>query len=108
MKALRFRFIKDKALSLGAGFPLTHALKEEGINNYKLELGSYDKPILVNSNIHFNLSHSDYFVSCVIDENPVGIDIERLCEIDSTIKGSVFTETNLLHMASHSSEDYTQ
>lgn len=46
-------------------------------NNY------YGKPYLKNyPNVFFNLSHSGEFVVCAFDEHPVGIDIEKIKEIE--------------------------
>lgn len=43
----------------------------------------YGKPFLKgNSRLHFNVSHSGDWVVCVIDDEPVGIDIEKIRPIE--------------------------
>jgi 4'-phosphopantetheinyl transferase len=53
------------------------------MNRVELGTNDYGKPYLINyASLHFNLSHSGEWVVCVVDENPVGIDIEEIKPID--------------------------
>lgn len=46
------------------------------------EYNSYGKPKLKNSEeFHFNISHSGDWVVAVVDKQPIGIDIEKVCPI---------------------------
>lgn len=46
--------------------------------------GQYGKPKLISHpEIFFNVSHCDYWIVCVVDEKPVGIDIEKVENINS-------------------------
>jgi 4'-phosphopantetheinyl transferase len=48
----------------------------------------YGKPYIRQENIHFNISHSNQWGVCVIDDTPVGVDIEEIIplDVDSMIK----------------------
>ena len=78
-KALRFRFFKDRVLSVLAYRLLTDGLKEfygiecPGAFGYN----EYGKPYLQDhAGIHFSLSHCDKAVGCAIWNHPVGLDVE--------------------------------
>lgn len=60
-------------------------ISELKINNshIKFHYTKYGKPLLLEPhNIHFNISHCEKYVVCAIDNNPVGIDIEKIETID--------------------------
>lgn len=44
----------------------------------ELEFSENDKPSLKNSNIHFNLSHSNNYLVMLLSENPCGVDLQKL------------------------------
>ncbi|WP_295722813.1 4'-phosphopantetheinyl transferase superfamily protein [uncultured Methanobrevibacter sp.] len=72
-----YRFKKDKKLSAGAYLLLKKLLYEEGITDFQLKIGKYDKPYICNyENIFFNLSHSKEMVLCGISDMKIGADIE--------------------------------
>jgi len=49
----------------------------------KFDINRYGKPYLQEySTINFNISHSKDFVVCVIDDKPIGIDIEKVNQIE--------------------------
>ena len=77
-KIRRLRFLKDKRQSAIAYLLLRYGLRKEyGINeNVVLSEGSCGKPYLSNYPfVHFNLSHCDKGVVCMISDSAVGIDI---------------------------------
>lgn len=56
----------------------------------------YGKPYLVGVNdYHFNTSHSGDWVVCVADSVPIGIDVERMKEIDLQMAQSCFSEKEI-------------
>ena len=74
----RYRFVKDKALSLGAGLLLACMLKDAGVDDMRLDYGEHGKPRLrACPEIHFNLSHSGTMVACAVACEPVGVDVEQ-------------------------------
>ncbi len=58
------------------------------INNYKdLEFvtNKNGKPYITNKNIYFNISHSNEYVICAISNKEIGIDIEKIRNININI-----------------------
>lgn len=80
-QALRYRFERDQRQSVAAYLLLVYALRQEyGIRELpalqRLEGG---KPLLRDyPTIHFNWSHCKRGVVCVVDRQPVGVDIEEI------------------------------
>ena len=71
-KILRYRFEKDRRLSLGAGLLAAYALREAGAEDLALQTGEYGKPeLLFYPNIRFNLSHSGTLAVCAVSDRPV-------------------------------------
>lgn len=80
-KVNAYRFIKDKRLSLAAGYLLSYALKKRGLNESELicSVTENGHPYFVNAeNLHFSLSHSGEMAMCIISDTPVGCDVEIL------------------------------
>lgn len=87
-QALRFRNVHDQCLSLAAYRLLQYALRlEYGIMEppiFKYE--AHGKPVLVDyPDIHFNLSHCNEAVACIVSSQPVGIDVESLSHYDEEL-----------------------
>lgn len=57
---------------------------ELGINldRIKIEIDLMGKPYLLHKERHFNLSHTDELIVLVTDDNPVGVDVERVRSFD--------------------------
>ncbi|QDQ02383.1 4'-phosphopantetheinyl transferase superfamily protein [Lysinibacillus fusiformis] len=53
----------------------------------------YGKPYIEQGNIHFNISHSHEWGVCVIDDTPVGVDIERVTPIDVRSMMNCFSDS---------------
>lgn len=79
-KALTFKFMAGRVLCSKAYLLLKEGLREYGITeDVRFEYGAHEKPSLAgHPDIHFNLSHCPNGVLCVIDNEPVGCDIERI------------------------------
>ena len=102
-KIEKFRFEKDRRLSLGAGILLYQALKEEGIDYsaVKIGRGKNEKPFLTDfPEIHFNLSHSDSRVMCVTGDTSVGCDVQKKKESDLRIAKRFFAPEEVLFIES--------
>ncbi len=79
--AERYRFFSGRVQSTKAYLLLRQALFEEyGIRDEgRFSFGEHGKPYLADHpDIHFNLSHCREAVMCVVDERPVGCDIESV------------------------------
>ena len=80
-KTNRYRFKKDRNLSLGAELLLQYGLKAAGANGLNdIVYGDSGKPYLKNSNLFFNLSHSGEYAVCAISQFEVGCDIEKISD----------------------------
>jgi 4'-phosphopantetheinyl transferase len=76
-----YQRIADRKLSVSAYMLLVFALKCEGLYHAMPEFsyGSNGKPFLSNyTSIYFNMSHCQGAVACILSENEVGVDIERI------------------------------
>ena len=95
-KADRFRFEKDKRLSVAAGALLQYALQMENVREPSFDVTSNGKPYLVGEeSLHFNLSHSEGMVMCAIAEKEVGCDVEKKALLDRGLAEYVMTEYEL-------------
>lgn len=96
VKADRFRFPKDRRLSVGAGALLIYALQKENVGNVSIEVKPGGKPYLAGKeNLFFNLSHSENMVMCVVADKEVGCDVERRTEFDRALASYVMTKQEL-------------
>ena len=96
VKTDRFRFPKDRKLSVGAGVLLIYALQKENVGNVSIEVKPTGKPYLAGKeNLFFNLSHSENMVMCVVADKEVGCDVERRTEFDRALASYVMTKQEL-------------
>ena len=50
------------------------------------EYNEYGKPFInYPTNLHLSISHSGNWITCIVDDNPVGIDVEEIKQIDFNI-----------------------
>ena len=83
-RVLRIKVDRDRKRSLAAYLLLKEGLqKEYGIvENPIFEYGPEGKPVLAgHPDIHFSISHAGHVALCVIDNEPVGADVEVLRRI---------------------------
>ena len=106
------KFKKDKCLSLGVELLLMRACEDYGIDYYSetsqdistkttdcdaqargdsADLYLSDKPHFRSCSMHYNLSHSEERVMCIISEYPVGCDVELIRPIDMSIAKQYFS-----------------
>lgn len=60
------------------------------------------KPYPVNIDLHFNISHCEDYVVCVVDTKPVGIDIEKIRPINLKIAKRFFNDEEQKYIFGHS------
>lgn len=92
----RFRFGKDKRLSLGAGILLWEMLKEINMLDCLGSIGcdKNGKPFISSRpDVHFNLSHSGTKVLCCFSSGEVGCDVESLDQSDLKIAERYFARS---------------
>lgn len=76
-QALRFKHLFGQFACLKSWMMLAEMLEPLVINNLEMSYNEHDKPYLLHHpNIHFNLSHCKNGIAVVVDNVPVGIDIE--------------------------------
>ncbi|MDL2261558.1 4'-phosphopantetheinyl transferase superfamily protein [Methanimicrococcus sp. OttesenSCG-928-J09] len=99
-QVLRYLHPKDKARSLAAGLMMSFVL---GItDDSQIQYNPFGKPYLSGSpeysespdsfasSVHFNLSHSGDYIVLAVDENEVGIDIEKILPYSDDIARKCF------------------
>ncbi|MBK5245311.1 MAG: 4'-phosphopantetheinyl transferase superfamily protein [Eubacteriaceae bacterium] len=94
-KILRLKSIQAQALSMGAEMLLQKALfKSFGINKeLTIEIGSQGKPSFIdNPEIHFNLSHSGHYVVCALARDEVGVDLQKMKQLNLKLAKRYFAE----------------
>lgn len=92
IKSSKYLKLRDKKLSLGAEILLKHSLTKIGICDPIISVGKYGKPCLSNyPHIYFNLSHSQDYVACAVSDSPVGVDVERIHDIDGEVAKHYFS-----------------
>lgn len=100
-KVDQFLFKKDKVLSLGAELLLQYGLNAHGITEYEMGYGKNGKPYLQRCKYqdesmgnralpHFNLSHSEERIMCVISDCAVGCDVEKVTDIELEVAEHIF------------------
>ena len=99
----KFRFENDKLRSLFAEVLLRYALREQyGLRSVTILKDQYGKPYLQDHpDIHFNLSHSGDWVVCAVGDSRIGVDVERVEEIDEMpIADDYFAEVERTYLNS--------
>ena len=95
-KLLKFVFWEDLQRGLLADLLVRKVLIDElNLSNEEINfaVSEYGKPYCdFPDDFHFNVSHSGNWVVCVVDKNPVGIDIEKISTIDLDISKNFFSD----------------
>jgi len=74
---LRYMHLFGQFACLKSWLILKELLDPLGINDMEMAYNEHDKPYLIrNPDIHFNISHCKNGIAVVVDNAPVGIDIE--------------------------------
>lgn len=103
-KIKRYHFVKDKVRSLIGDVLIRYGLHEiYGLNHelIKFHKNDYGKPSLIGvKDIHFNISHAGNWVVCAFHEDPVGIDVEQIKDIEMNIANRFFSQGEIqdLHL----------
>jgi 4'-phosphopantetheinyl transferase len=91
----RFYHMEDTLRGLFGDLLIRDAIRQKtGLNNEEIffSTNDYGKPFLKGrEDVQFNLSHSGVWVVAVIDSQVVGIDVERIQEIDLDISKNYFS-----------------
>lgn len=112
-KAFSFKNDKDKLLSLSAGIALNKALKEYNLKEKDLitNVNEFNKPYFKDrKDIKFNLSHSIDTSICVLSQNEVGVDIEKLRKYNKKLSLKYFSkeEVDYINKSINKDESFTR
>lgn len=100
----RFRFDKDKYLSLGAGALLLKALENADILYSRVFVSENGRPD-VGEDFFFNLSHSGELAVCAVSDRRVGIDTEIVRGFSDALARRVFSEKEIAFCRSFDDTD---
>ena len=60
--------------------------------NIDITYNKNGKPYILNSNIYYNISHSNDYVVCIFSNKEIGIDIEKIIKPNDNIIKNILTE----------------
>ena len=78
------------------------------VNSKTIEFkaNKYGKPILKKDcGLHFNVSHSEDWIVCAVDDKPIGIDIEKIRPVELEIAAQFFSEEEYKILIAKSQEN---
>ena len=107
-KAKCFRFEADKLRTiigeLLARYGICHCF---GIDASKLSfnVSEYGKPYIDGIPYYFNISHSDDYIICGVSDINIGVDIEKMQDIDFGFACDVFSDDEMRRFSSESVEN---
>lgn len=102
----RLRRQDDKNRSLAGELLAQKLLKEQyAISAAVIHRHNSGQPHLTGCDLHISISHCDELVACVVSENPVGIDIERIRPINPRLCQRVCTEAEMDYLQPDDFED---
>ncbi len=93
-KTDRYRFLKDRMLSLGAEGLLRYALSKAGRGGKAISYryGAHQKPNLSDADgFFFNLSHAGDYAMLAVSDAEVGCDVEKIRPVDLRLFSHVLT-----------------
>lgn len=107
-KALHFRHESSRKESLAAYILLCQQLHDEyGLEQFPIFQETITgKPFLPERpDIHFNLSHTRGVVACVVDQKPVGIDVERIRPYNDSLARHVLSNDEYNQLQTQTEKD---
>jgi 4'-phosphopantetheinyl transferase len=90
-----YHFVDAQRTLLGDALIRMITSKKLGLANHQIKFShkEWGKPFLVGyDHYHFNVSHAGRYVACATDEEPVGIDVEEIKQVDLGIAKRFFGE----------------
>lgn len=95
----RLKLADDKKRSVAADILVKKILVNEyNKNDVLLENYENGQPYLKNSGLFVSISHSKDMVVCAVDKNPIGIDIEYIKPITTTLAKRVCTKNEVKYL----------
>ncbi len=96
-----FRFEDDKKRTVVGEMLARQAISEWcGVPEESIvfEITEHGKPYAKDLNVEFNISHSADMVVCIVDTNPIGVDIEKIRPVDLNTAKRIFREEEIQYI----------
>ncbi len=92
-KISKLRNYNDKLRSLVGELSLIELLNKNNIKYQDIEIiyNEFGKPLIKDLKYFYNISHSGDYVICTLSNKPIGIDIEKIKDIDLKISNQFAT-----------------
>ena len=106
----RFRFEDDKKRTVVGEMLARMAISEWcGVSEESIvfAIAEHGKPYAKDLNVEFNISHSADMVVCVVDDNPVGVDIEKIRTIENIVIAYACNQTEKSKISNLSDKRYS-
>lgn len=107
-KADRIKDLQAKRLSICAGALMQYSLlKVTGIPHTLLryKTDGNGKPYVENVNVHFSIAHSYNLVLCAVSDTPVGIDAEKIRQVNTDIAKKYFAQKEREYVLENKNKD---
>lgn len=107
----KFRFRADMLRTLFGELLTRYAVSEIlDIDTDKITIkrDKFNKPYFPDLPLHFNISHSEDYVICALSSNKIGIDIEKITDIDIKIAENFFSENEYNFLSGLNQSDRKQ
>lgn len=106
-KAERFTFVDDKKRCILAEILLRKVLNKLNVdtNNLNYIYNENGKPYLKDSNYYFNISHSGEYVAVVVSDVEIGIDIQKIDDINLNIAKRYFNQNEYQNIIKLDNQD---
>jgi len=105
MRVERIKTAEKQAESIAAGLLLRYCLLKNGYDDSDVCFSKSGKPYIDGDPIYFGLSHSGEYAACITDENPVGIDIQRIVKIKDRTLARFCTEKEAEYLSKSKDAD---
>jgi len=105
----RIQGVRDKEKFLFSRYLLKKILSiytNQKITDIKFEYNHFGKPLLPNSILNFNLSHSENYLAISISDKEIGVDIENVKSIDLDMAEIFCTDRELLYIYNGANQYY--
>lgn len=99
ISAVNRKLDNDKILSICGDLLVLNAFKSRFPDKeFRVSLSQHGKPYLKENEFYFNVSHKSKMAVCIIDDSPVGIDIEDIKPFNKQVAKRICTEQELTYI----------
>lgn len=105
-KILRKNHLEGRKEALGAGLLLKEVLVRFGHTQEEIRINENGKPEI--EGFHFNLSHSHEMAVCVVGEDEVGCDVEKVGAFRENVEKRICSERERVYLEGFSGDERTR